>query len=501
MSAIRVSVTLSCLSLLLAATALAAQTAPATPQSPGMSMVRIVRLSAINGSVQMDHGVSRGFEPAIVNLPIVEHTSLRTEAGTAEVEFEDNSTLRLAPQSEVEFPELERSAAGATVSAVRLVRGTAYVSLLKTPGNQFTLLFGQQKVPLQPATHIRLQMTGSGATLAVLDGAVHLDGPDGGLDVPKRRTIAFSLDTGEPTVTKNIATESFDSWDKQSADYHTRVATLGLLGNSPYSYGSNDLSYYGAFSDAGGCGMMWQPYFAGAAWSPYANGTWAWYQGVGYSWVSPYPWGWMPYHYGSWGFCPGSGWGWMPGGAWNGLANMGIATATPTWGVLPKTKILPHAPTNPPGSGAASLVQVNERPLVISNLGPNHSFIFRRDSAGLGVPREELGNLAHFSHNTLQHGTASTPVYMTVAPSAVAAARFESRTGPGASAGLTPMVMNRGSAPTESSSSFSSLSQLSAASSISASSPSSLSTMSTATGGASHGGGGAAGGGGGAHGH
>ena len=443
MSAIRASATISFLSFLFAATAVSAQYNPATPDNSGMSKVRIVRLSAVEGVVQMDRGFGQGFETAIVNLPIVEHTTLRTQSGVAEVEFEDNSTLRLAPESEVEFPQLERSAAGPTVSAVRLVRGTAYVSLLKTPGNAFTLLFAQQKVPLQPASHVRLQMTPSGATLAVLDGSVHLDTAEGGIDVPKKRTIAFAMDTTPPVVTKNIASESFDSWDKQSSDYHVRVANLSYLGNSPYAYGANDMSYYGNFMDAGGCGMMWRPYFASAAWDPYANGAWAYYQGAGYSWVSPYPWGWMPYHYGSWGYCPGTGWGWAPGGAWNGINNM-AATTAPTWSRRPKT-IGPHPPAQPPGHGAPSMVMVNQIPRVASGLDSNHSFVFRRDSAGLGIPREGLGKLDHFSHNTLQHGFASTPVYMTVAPSS--SAGFRGRSGMNQSAGLAPVSIHRGSAP------------------------------------------------------
>ena len=103
------------------------------------------------------------------------------------------------------------------------------------------------------------------------------------------------------------------------------AANSNSFNGSPYSYGMNDLSYYGSFvSGCGGGGSMWRPYFASAAWDPYANGAWAYYQGAGYSWVSPYPWGWMPYHSGSWAFCQGTGWGWMPGNNWNGLNNMSM---------------------------------------------------------------------------------------------------------------------------------------------------------------------------------
>jgi hypothetical protein len=420
MSAISVPTVASILSLLLAATALPAQTDNSAEPSEGMSKVRIVRLSEMRGIVRVDRGSGRGFEAAMQNLPIVESSRVQTGIGVAEIEFEDNSTLRLTPDTEVEFPLLERRASGATVTAVRVLRGMAYVSLTKTQNasNDFTLLFGPEKMPLPPDSHLRLQMNATGADLAVLNGMLEVSGVDGPIAVPRRRTITFAfVSTSQPEVKKDIAAESLDSWDKQSADYHARVATLAALGNAPYSYGLNDMSYYGSFMDSGSCGTMWQPYFASASWDPYANGTWAWYPGTGYSWVSPYPWGWMPYHYGSWSYCPGTGWGWVPGGAWNGLANVPAGTGS-TFGSIGSRPHSPHRPTQPPQPGETTLVAVNSMPLVSSEVSSGGSFLFRRDSAGLGIPREGLGGLSGFSHIALHQGTASTPIFLTVGPGA-----------------------------------------------------------------------------------
>jgi hypothetical protein len=147
---------------------------------------------------------------------------------------------------------------------------------------------------------------------------------------------------------------------------------------------------------------MWRPYFASANWDPYGSGAWAWYQNAGYSWVSPYPWGWTPYHYGSWSFCQGVGWGWQPGGTWMGLANNSFASS-PT---------RPRPPVHAPASAQATLVPVNLKAIPASSLGKNDKFVFRADSAGLGVPRGTLGKLNSFSGQTMQHGMASTNVYM-----------------------------------------------------------------------------------------
>ncbi len=378
------------------------------------SKVRIVRLCEVKGDVMMDRAIGRGMEKANANLPIVEQSKIETGDGAAEIELEDNSSLRLGPGALVEFPKLERLPNGTTVSWARVVRGTAYLSLLKS-NNQFTLLFGEQKIDMPAPSHVRLEIAGGAAKMAVLDGTLQVQGPSGNVAVAKKRTVTFNLATaGEMNVASGVSSEPLDDWDKEAAGYHSRVAMASTLNSSPYSYGLNDMSYYGSFMDASSCGagigagMMWRPYFASAAWSPYSNGSWAWY-GSGYSWVSPYPWGWTPYHYGSWNFCPGMGWGWMPGGNWMGLDNT-VMMPPAAAGNGPGGA--PLRPFQPPAKGAATVIPVNGRPLVRSEIASPDSFVFRRDSAGLGVPRDQLGKLDHFSQHAMTHGTASTEIFI-----------------------------------------------------------------------------------------
>jgi hypothetical protein len=401
------------LSTLWFAAALSAQTAETPTTSDTVSKVRIVRLSEVKGEVQMDRANGRGMETAITNLPIVEHSKVSTAMGAAEVEFEDNSTLRVGPDSLVEFEKLERMANGATVSWVHVLKGTAYVSLMKSSvGNQFALMFGGQKLDLPPASHIRLETDTNEARLAVLDGTVQVPGESGLVPVSKKRTVTFTFTSStEPSVANHVSTEPLDGWDKDAVGYHSRLAMVSSLNNSPYVYGMNDMMYYGNFVDAGGCGQMWRPYFAGAAWDPYSNGSWAWYGNSGYSWVSPYPWGWTPYHTGSWTMCPGMGWGWQPGGAWNGLNNTAMLPLQRSPRSI--TPVGPPAlPSHPPRTGEATLIPVNQRPLVRSEVASPESFVFRRDSAGLGVPRETLGKLDKLSNEAMTHGTASTRIYV-----------------------------------------------------------------------------------------
>jgi hypothetical protein len=430
------------LSMLTFAAVLPAQTAETHTTSANASKVRIVRLSEVKGDVQMDRNIGRGMETGIANLPIVEQTRLQTAAGAAEVEFEDNSTMRIGPNSIVEFPKLERLPNGATVSWARVARGTAYVSLMKSSQpNEFALLVGAQTVLLPPSSHIRLEMGSGDARLAVLDGSLKLQGSTGEIDVAKKKTVTFNLATaGELSVDNHVASEPLDSWDKASVEYHQRLAMVSSLNSSPYAYGMSDLNYYGSFMDASSCGMsgamMWRPYFASAGWDPYANGSWAWYGTAGYSWVSPYPWGWTPYHSGSWSFCPGMGWGWMPGSSWMGLNNVAMLPPQSTHGGGGR----PILPIKPPASGAVTVIPVSTRPLVRSELKSGDWFEFRKDSAGMGIPRDTLGKLDKLSQHANTHGSAEMPVYVTAPETGGVNGRA------GASSGAVPITtIHRGS--------------------------------------------------------
>src|SRR5580692_5471196 len=108
--------------------ATSSETAKTNGAMPGDSHVRIVRLSDAKGTLALDRKTGNGFEQTMQNMPIVQGERLRTADGFAEVEFEDNSTLRLAPNSQVDFPLLVLRSSGAKASTMKVVSGTVYVS-------------------------------------------------------------------------------------------------------------------------------------------------------------------------------------------------------------------------------------------------------------------------------------------------------------------------------------------------------------------------------------
>jgi hypothetical protein len=60
------------------------------------------------------------------------------------------------------------------------------------------------------------------------------------------------------------------------------------------------------------------------------------------------------------------------------------------------------------------MIAINTKPIPVSQISSSMKFEFRKDSAGLGVPRETLGNLNKFSRSSISHGTASTTIYASV---------------------------------------------------------------------------------------
>src|SRR5580693_10276021 len=96
----------------------AACTVLALPALAG-SQARIVRLSDVQGSVQIDKNTGLGFENAFLNLPVMQGAQLRTRGnGRVEIEFEDGSTMRLGPNTTVDFSALGLTDAGQKISEV-----------------------------------------------------------------------------------------------------------------------------------------------------------------------------------------------------------------------------------------------------------------------------------------------------------------------------------------------------------------------------------------------
>jgi len=373
------------------------------------SQARIVRLSDVQGSVQIDQATGQGYEKAFLNLPIHQGMKLKTSTDArAEVEFEDGSVIHLTPDTVMQFTDLSLRDSGGKVSTVDVQQGQAYFNFSGKKDDEFTVTFGQEKVKLTQPAHFRVNLKDTGASLAVFKGVVQVGGPSGEVEVGKKQTATFDFaNNGQSELARNIEKDPSDAWDKQQTEYHERYLAKSSYSGSPYAYGLSDLNYYGYFFNLAGYGSCWQPYFTGFGWDPFMDGAWMWYPSFGYTWVSAYPWGWMPYHYGSWMYAGGgSGWCWLPGNTW--VTYYVPRVIRPLRFRLPRGYMPPH----PPVVGGGRIVAVGRGPTSSTLLPKNvplSMLVVKRGDAGLSIPRG-VHHLKEINRDFVEHGQVTLRV-------------------------------------------------------------------------------------------
>ncbi len=293
------------------------------------SNARITRLSYTEGDVRLDRGDGRGFELAVMNMPVAHGNRVWTRNDAlAEVEFEDGDTIRLTPETLVILHELSLRSNGTRVSLVELQEGEAYFNLRRDDDNDFRIMVPGGELGLRKSSRLRVSVRGKQLDVAVLKGEVELVGSGERMVVKKGETL--NIDPNDPEryfLSRNVDSSSYDEWNKDRESYRDRYANnynYGSYGGSSYggyspyySYGLSDLNYYGGYFNHPSYGWLWRPYYVNYGWSPFDHGAWVYYPGYGYVWVSAYPWGWIPYRYGSWYYVGGYGWCWRRGHSWD----------------------------------------------------------------------------------------------------------------------------------------------------------------------------------------
>ena len=162
------------------------------------SHVRIVRLSSVEGQVQMDRA-GQGLEKAILNAPVVEGTRIVTgDDGLAEIEFENQSALRLTSNSEVKFTQLLMNDAGAKINRILVDKGLVYLDTAK--GNDtYLVTVGDRTLSVSHDTLMRLSATPDKMQVSVFKGEVQLDGEGQPVIARKKDTLTVDLKTAAPT--------------------------------------------------------------------------------------------------------------------------------------------------------------------------------------------------------------------------------------------------------------------------------------------------------------
>lgn len=359
----------------------------AQPLADGQSTVRAVRVSDVEGQVQVFQGGETAFEQALPNMPAVEGMRFVTgDNGRLELEFEDGSVARIAPDSSIRLTQLRRNADDGTVTEIDALTGLSYYEL-NSRGGQYSVHFGADAAAPDKDAVFRVALDSAPYQLAVMHGAVHVDNGQGlAVDVHSSQTYqADPSQPGEYTLAQNITANSWDQWnsdrDSALARLEANESTARASSGNPDNPAWNDLDYYGSWYDLPGYGQVWSPSGVGAGWDPFANGAWGYYPSWGYTWISGYPWGWWPYHCGAWDFLDGYGWIWIPGNCGWGLYGGGWFPYSTVWSV-PHGYVLPPRPHTPIRGGPRHPIR-----LVAVDRGEEYSAPFHFDKSSKPAPR------------------------------------------------------------------------------------------------------------------
>jgi hypothetical protein len=357
------------------------------------SNVRIVRLSHINGDAQINNNSKdQGFTHAVLNMPVTSGMWLYTPSGgRAEVEFENGSTVRVVDEAQIQFEKLALAKSGGKIDLIDIDHGVVYFNFNKVSKNdQIRISVGGRTFRVSKAAHLRVTADDKIISMAVMHGQAKLEGVDTfDTEVKENQTLYLDAsDTMRFKVAKGTDTIGSDTWDKKRDDdvvaLNAHTNNLGMVNAYDAQYSS--LGAYGNFFMLPGYGNVWQPFGMASGWDPYSSGLWGFYPGMGYMWISSYPWGWAPYRYGQWNYLPSNGWFWVPG------TNFSAFNYGPSFGVVPMGWRAPAAPVANASVRPAQMVVVgnppNVHPAVLSGhaqLNTHPAPVVRTQPLGMGA--------------------------------------------------------------------------------------------------------------------
>ena len=391
--------------LVLVANALAQQSAippPPPPDSeqpsqtmqepPSPNNVRAVRLTAVEGKVQVFNGSEPAFDQALPNMPAVEGMRFVTgDDGRVEVQFEDGSVARVTPNSSITLAQLSRDGQGTTITTIEADSGLTYYELNGRAG-QYSVRFGPNAAIPADSAIFRLNLDGNPVDLAVTHGSVHVtDSQNLAVDVHTNQSARFDTQSsGKYQLAQSVTADTWDQWnsdrDQALATLEENATTARASTGNPDDAAWNDLDYYGDWYNVPGYGEAWAPSGVGSDWDPFGVGYWGFYTGIGYTWISGYSWGWWPYHCGAWNWFNGFGWMWFPGNCGVGLIGGGWYPYAAVWRCPPNYKP-PLKPLNLPSHGLAPHHKGQAQPLFAVNRGQQFGDVFRAVGGEKPAPR------------------------------------------------------------------------------------------------------------------
>jgi hypothetical protein len=177
------------------------------------SHARIVRISYAEGTVQLN---GQNVTP---NMPVTEGNGLTTGADSyAEVEFEDGSTLRLAPNTNITVAQLARLSTGEALTMLALDDGEIEVTVSPAAAGQFAMDVRNKNIRIAKAGRFRLLSTNADPLeLAVWAGEATVHDRESGQEVAVKNEETFTLAADDPRqydLEKGIEADGLDEFSQ-----------------------------------------------------------------------------------------------------------------------------------------------------------------------------------------------------------------------------------------------------------------------------------------------
>jgi ferric-dicitrate binding protein FerR (iron transport regulator) len=268
------------------------------------------RLSIVQGDVNIRRGDNGQLTGAVVNAPLVGHDHVETSNGSrAEVQLDAVTLLRLAPNTDIGFADLQYHRA-----QIQLGLGTIIFRVLQASPTQVEIDTPSVGFRALSAGEYRISVFENGTSqISVRNGQAEVLAPRGSEQLQAGRSVMVRGDASNPEMqdATDVARDQFDDWSARR-DQESAASQSTQYVNTDVQ-GASDLDRYGSWVPSPDYGQVWQPQGVPQDWSPYSNGQWAYTDYYGWSWIDASPWGWAPYHYGRWFYNTGYGWCWWPG--------------------------------------------------------------------------------------------------------------------------------------------------------------------------------------------
>jgi hypothetical protein len=280
----------------------------AAPAPPPPSPLGALRISLLDGDVQIKTEETGDWVPASINMPLRDGDQLWVpEGGRSELQSRDGSFLRLDEKTALDILRVDQEG-----FQFYLAEGRAFANFGGLKGSLLQVDTSASSVRAYDAVVFRIDVPGEGsADISVYRGSVYAESQDGKTTVAEGNVLSLQGDA-HAEISALGPPDDWENWNRErDQKFAQRRPSSPYLPDELQAY-SPDFDQNGKWVRVPEYGYVWTPtVVVSAEWAPYRAGRWVWIGGD-YVWVSYESWGWAPYHYGRWAHVGSIGWCWIP---------------------------------------------------------------------------------------------------------------------------------------------------------------------------------------------